>query len=257
MDTFKKFIKQQRNKHKITQEHIASELGISRPTYMQVERGERELTVPEAKKLADMFDMSLADFLSGKEPKQNIIIENKARKRKNTIEIRVTEKNLEKFKQVLLYILNKVGGKPNIGETVLHKLLYFIDFDYYEKFEESLMGATYIKNHHGPTSVELGTILKDMQETGELEVVKSRYFKYEQKKYLPHKRPNLEIFSAREIEHIDDVLARLSDKNAKEIENYSHEDIPWKSAQDREPLSYESVFYRDEKYSVRNYDDEL
>jgi len=257
MNMFGKFIKQQRNKHKINQDDIASELGISRPTYIQVERGERELTVSEAKKLAGIFDMSLEDFLLGKETKRKITIEKKPNKKSSGMEIRVTEKNLEKFKQVLLYILNKVGGKPNVGETVLHKLLYFIDFDYYEKFEESLMGATYIKNHHGPTSAELGAIIKDMEEGGDLEVVKSQYFKYKQKKYLPHKRPNLEVFSAREIDHIDDVLARLSDKNAKEIENYSHGDIPWKSAQDGKPLSYESVFYRDERYSVRNYDDEL
>ena len=90
-----------------------------------------------------------------------------------------------------------------------------------------------------------------------IEVIKSQYFKYSQKKYLPLKRPNLDIFSAREIKHIDDVLVRLSDKNAVEIEKYSHEDIPWKSTQEGEPLSYESVFYRDEKYSVRNYHDDL
>ncbi|HED37805.1 MAG TPA: helix-turn-helix domain-containing protein, partial [Ignavibacteria bacterium] len=152
MNMFGRFIKQQRNKRKITQDDIASELGISRPTYMQVERGERELTISEAKKLASIFDMSLEDFLSCEESTQKVILEKKSNKENSSIEIRVTEKNLEKFKQVLLYILNKVGGKPNIGETVLHKLLYFIDFDYYEKFEESLMGATYIKNHHGPTS---------------------------------------------------------------------------------------------------------
>jgi hypothetical protein len=96
-----------------------------------------------------------------------------------------------------------------------------------------------------------------MQNNGEIEAVKSNYFKYEQKKYLPRKRPDLGILSAREIQHIEEVLARLSDKNAREIENYSHEDIPWKSAKDGQPLSYESVFYRDERYSVRNYDDEI
>jgi len=252
-----KFIQQQRAKRDMTQEYIASELGISRPTYMQIERGERELTISEAKKLAALFDMSLESFLAVKEPKRSITIEKKSAKKSDDLQIRVTEKNLDKFKQVLLYVLGKVGSKPNVGETVLHKLLYFIDFDYYEKFEKNLMGATYIKNHHGPTSVELVSIMKEMQEQGELEAVKSQYFKYLQKKYLPRKRPNLDILSAREIEHIDDVLARLSDKNAAEIENYSHEDIPWKSAQDGKPLSYESVFYRDERYSVRNYDDEL
>jgi len=252
-----KFIQQLRKKHSLTQKYLSSELGISRPTYMQIERGKRELTISEAKKLAAVFGMSLENFLAAKEPKQNVTIEKKPIKKSGDLQIRVTEKNLDKFKQVLLYVLNKVGSYPNVGETVLHKLLYFIDFDYYEKFEENLMGATYIKNHHGPTSVELGSIIKEMEEQGELEAVKSQYFKYLQKKYLPRKRPNLDILSARETEHIDGVLARLSDKNAVEIENYSHGDIPWKSAQNGEPLSYESVFYRDERYSVRNYDDEL
>ena len=110
------------------------------------------------------------------------------------LQIRVTRKNLDKFKQVLLYILEKVGGKPNVGETVLHKLLYFIDFDYYEKFEENLMGATYIKNHHGPTSVELGTILKDMQRSGEIEAVKSKYFNHLQKNICLLSEPILMLF---------------------------------------------------------------
>ncbi|MBI2252095.1 MAG: DUF4065 domain-containing protein [Armatimonadetes bacterium] len=256
---FEKFIQAQRKKHNLTQEFLASELGISRPTYFQIEQGGRELTISEAKKLAAIFGISLEDFLASKTPKQEVILENKQKNKKASadIQIRVTRKNLDKFKQVLLYVLGKVGSKPNIGETVLHKLLYFIDFDYYEKFEENLMGATYIKNYHGPTSIELGAVIEDMQKNEEIEAVNSRYFKYEQKKYLPIKRPNLDKFSAREIEHIDEVLARLADKNAKEIENYSHEDIPWKAAEEGQPLSYESVFYRDERYSVRNYDDEL
>lgn len=252
-----KYIQEQRKKRDLSQEFVASALLISRPTYMQIEQGNRELTISEAKKLAEVFDISFESFLEGKEPKHSVTIEKKPAMKSDDLQIRVTEKNLDKFKQVLLYILSKIGGKSNVGETVLHKLLYFIDFDYYEKYEENLMGATYIKNHHGPTSVELGSILKEMQEQGELEGVKSQYFKYQQKKYLPRRRPNLAILSAREIEHIDDVLARLSDKNAAEIENYSREDVPWKSAQDGKPLSYESVFYRDERYSVRNYDDEL
>ena len=252
-----KYIQELRKKRDLSQEFVASALLISRPTYMQIEQGNRELTISEAKKLAEVFDITFESFLEGKELKHSVTFEKKPASKSDDLKIRVTQKNLDKFKQVLLYVLSEIGGKPNVGETVLHKLLYFIDFDYYEKYEENLMGATYIKNHHGPTSVELGSILKEMQEQGELEAVKSQYFKYLQKKYLPRKRPNLAILSAREIEHIDDVLARLSDKNAAEIENYSHGDIPWKSAQDGKPLSYESVFYRDERYSVRNYDDEL
>ncbi|MFO0792635.1 MAG: DUF4065 domain-containing protein [Candidatus Brocadiaceae bacterium] len=254
-----KFIQQMRKKLNLTQGYLASKIGVSRPTYIQIEQGEKDLTISAAKILADIFGIPFEDFLAGKEPVHEVVLEKTSTGKKADagLHIRVTRKNLDKFKQVLLYILEKVGGKPNVGETVIHKLLYFIDFDYYEKFEENLMGATYIKNHHGPTSVELGAILKDMQRNGEIEAVKSKYFNHLQKKYLPVKRADLSTLSAREIDHIDEVLARLSDKNAREIENYSHGDMPWKTAKEGQPLSYESVFYRDEHYSVRNYSDDL
>lgn len=174
------------------------------------------------------------------------------------LQIRTVEKDPDKFKQVALYVLSKVGEKPNFGKTVLHKLLYFIDFDYYEKFEESLMGGTYIKNPYSPISVELDPLIKEMQEQGEIEVITSWRFCYPQKKYLARTDPNLDILSEREINHIDEVLARLADKSATELKQHSHEDMPWKSARHhKEPLSYESVFYRYERHSVREYDDEL
>ena len=62
------------------------------------------------------------------------------------LQMREEKERPEVFRQVILYVLNKVGNEPNVGEKVLHKLLYFIDFDYYEKFEENLMGETYIRN---------------------------------------------------------------------------------------------------------------
>lgn len=253
-----RFIRRLRKKHTLSQEAVAAELGISRPTYMQIERGERGIMVTEAKKLAEIFDITLENLLECREtaePKVTVVEEKT--EAVPDLNIRVMRKNLEKFKQVLLYIFGKVGGKPNVGETVINKLLYFIDFDYYEKFEENLMGATYIKNHHGPTPVELQTIIGEMQKNKEIEEVKSQYFTRLQKKYLPLKRADLSLLSGREIDHIDDVLARLSDKNASEISDYSHGDVPWLTSKDGEVISYESVFYRNDPYSVKNYDDEL
>src|SRR3972149_3560857 len=199
-----KFIQQMRKKHNLTQEFLASKIGVSRPTYIQIEQGEKDLTISAAKTLADIFGISFDDFLAGKEPKHEVILEKASADKKadSSLQIRVTRKNLDKFKQVLLYILEKVGGKPNVGETVLHKLLYFIDFDYYEKFEENLMGATYIKNHHGPTPIELKTVIDNMKKRGEIEEVKSKYFTHEQKKYLPLKKPDLSVLTGRDIEHI-------------------------------------------------------
>ena len=173
------------------------------------------------------------------------------------LQIRVEEERPDIFRQVILYVLDKVGDKPHVGETVLHKLFYFIDFDYYEKFEENLMGETYIKGSYGPTSVNLVQILNCMEKEGEIEKTEREYHNYIQRKYLVTKHPNPDMLLARDIEHIDELLARLSDKSATEISEYAHNDIPWKCAQFDKPIPYESVFYRDDKYSVKEYDDEL
>jgi transcriptional regulator with XRE-family HTH domain len=253
------FIQKLRTAKGLNQEAVAKEIGVSRPTYAQIEQGERDLTVPEARKLADLFDLTIDDFLAERIPDIDINITDKEKAVKEHIYMRidVPQKNLKKFKEVFLYILTKVGSKPNVGESVLNKLFYFIDFDYYEKYEEQLIGATYIRNHFGPTACEFVKIVDEMKKNGEIEEVKSKFFQFEQKKYLPHRLPDLSLLSAQEIEHIDGVLSRLSDKTAAAIRDYSHGDLPWIVHKDGEEMSYESVFYRDEKYSVRNYDDEI
>ena len=89
---FGKFIQQQRTKQNRTQEYLASELGMSRPTYHQIERGDRELTLSEAKKLAALFDMSFESFLAANEPKRHVAIEKKTAKKSDDLQIRITEK---------------------------------------------------------------------------------------------------------------------------------------------------------------------
>lgn len=256
-----KKIKLLREENKFSQEYIAGELGMSRPTYIQIEKGERELTISEAGKLAAIFGMQLEDFLSSERISDKKIIFNEEKPGKESkatgVRVIVNRADIIKFKEVLLYILEKVGAKPNIGETALYKLLYFIDFDFYEKFEEQLTGSRYIKNHYGPTPIEFKKIIEEMEEKGEIERVRSKYFKYDQKKYLPHRNPDLRILSAQEIKHIDEVLNRLSDKNAGELTRYSHSDIPWRVHKYGEIISYESVFYRDSDHSIREYEDEL
>lgn len=255
-----RFIQEQRKKRNLTQEYFASELGISRPTYIQIEQGARELTVFEADKLARIFGISLEDLLREKESSIRVIVEkdkpHPLHNQTEDIRINIPQKNLKKFKEVLLYVLSKVGGKPNVGETVLYKLLYFIDFDFYEKYEEQLIGATYIKNHYGPTPIEFKDVVDEMIKQGQIVKVTSKYFNHPQRKYLPVIEPDLtKLKDARELHHIDEVLARLSDKNAMELSDYSHEDIPWVVAKENKPLDYEAVFYRTPKTSVRNYDD--
>ncbi len=247
-------IKKLREEIGINQQKLAKHLGVGRATLSQIENGERKITAQELVELSKIFNVSI-DVLLEQKKEPEIIVGKKTKKRrtKSQIRINVPQKNVEKFKEVLLYILNNVGSKPNIGETVIYKLLYFIDFDYYEKYEEQLIGATYKKNYYGPTPIEFKQIVSEMVKKKDISRVINKYFSYPQTKYLPLRTPDLSILKATETEIIDDVLSRLSDMNATQISEYSHNDVPWLTTEEQEIIEYESVFYRTKAYSVREY----
>lgn len=253
------FIKTMRQKREFTQEYVAKQLGMQRQTYRQIETGERDLTLSETEKLSNIFSISLEDFLN--ESDTNLILDvvdsDEPSKEQQEIRISIPKNNLEKFKQIFLYILKKVGGKPNIGMTALYKLLYFIDFDYYEKYEEQLMGLVYIKNHYGPTPVIFDKVAEEMIADNQIEIINSKFYKHKQKKYLinPEIKLDLKMLNGQEKEHIDWELQRLSDLNATELSDRSHKDVPWLSAEPNEKLDYEAVFYRTPETSVREYND--
>ncbi len=251
-------LKYLREEQSLSQDDLASALGLSRQTISKYENGETNFTLDIIKKLSQFFDVDYSCFIDNKPPvrPEYNIIEGKKATEEQEVRIDIPQENISKFKQVLLYILNKVGAKPNVGQTVIYKLLYFIDFDYYEIFEEQLMGLKYIKNTYGPTPIDFAKLIQEMEKDGELEEVKTKYFNKDQTKYLPIKEPNLSLLSGQEIKHIDDELARLSDMTAKKLSEYSHKDIPWIGANMGEIMDYEAVFYRNDDTSRREYVEE-
>ncbi|MCK4905361.1 DUF4065 domain-containing protein [bacterium] len=265
MDSFykrlSKKIKVMREEKDFSQETLAEKMGISRVAISQIESGDRKISAEEIAKLSKIFNIQ-ADVLLNLDKDIKVILEENIKKKpkvrgKLNIRINVPQKNVAKFKEVLLYILSKIGSKPNVGESVLYKLLYFIDFNYYEKYEEQLIGATYIKNHYGPTPKEFFKIVKAM-EGKDLIKVKDSYFQHPQTKYLPKRAPDMTKINVNGNEQklIDDALSTLSDMNATQISDYSHNDVPWLTTGDGAVIDYESVFYRTPPYSVRDYSDE-
>ena len=241
-----------RKKTNLSQDELSKLMNVKRVTLSKIENNERKLLAEELIQLSSIFNISIDELVNpDKMPKINLKKEVNVKKQvENSIRIDVPQQNVEKFKQVLLYILKKVGSKPNIGQTVIYKLLYFIDFNYYEKYEEQLIGATYIKNNFGPTPIEFKKITDQMIKDNEIEEVKSEHFNYPQTKYLPIVEPDLSVLNGNELEMINRVLKDLSDKNANEMSDYSHRDVPWIVSEKGKPIKYESVFYRTSEYSL-------
>ena len=246
-----------RTRSKISQESLASETGISRPSLTQIELGKRNVSAIELLKFSDVLNFSLDEIMSSDFKYDTLVPEEKEKEKVEPV-IRVSKPRLnrEKLTNLILYILERCAGKPNVGETVLYKLLYFCDFNYYEIYEEHLSGATYRKLVNGPVPREVSEILSEMELAGQIQSFTADYFGYAQKRYLPLVNTNKKIFNGAELEVVDHVLDKLSGMSAAEISRYSHGDMPWKASKDRQIIDYELVFYRDLPYSVRTYNEE-
>jgi transcriptional regulator with XRE-family HTH domain len=250
-------IVQFRKKAGMSQEQVAEQLGLNRVSYLQLEKGNRKLMAEELIDLSELFQVSPEVILGlRKEPEVRLKAKPKAAKSEAGLRISVPSKNVAKFRQVLLHLLGKIGSQPNVGKSVINKLFYFIDFDYYEKFEEQLTGAVYIRNHFGPTPVAFPEIVELMERQGEIKKEMIDYHGKRQEKYIPLKEAELSILNGRELQHVDSVIERLKHMSAAQIQEYSHGDIPWKTTPEGKPIDYEAVFYRQAPYSVRAYDDD-
>ena len=244
-----------RNIKSISQDELSKTIGISRPSLVQLEQGNRNVKVSELKSLAEVLNFSMDEIMSDNYTVNTDIDTNSPEEEESDIRITVPEINMQKFKNLILYILERCAGKPNIGETVLYKLLYFSDFNYYELYEEHLSGATYRKLPNGPVPLSVDIILKNMVDSGALKAFKVDYYGFAQKRYIPLIESNLKLFNGAEIEVIDNVISLLSGMSATDISHYSHEDMPWKASKEMEEINYDLAFYRNAPYSVRTYNE--
>ena len=63
------------------------------------------------------------------------------------------------------------------GKKVPETQTVEVEDDFYEKYEEQLMGLTYIKNHHGPTPNIFGKSIEKLVNKGDIEAIKSKFYK--------------------------------------------------------------------------------
>lgn len=232
---------------------LAHQLGLPRHTLTLIETQKRKISVAELQKVAQLFHLSMDELLDPNFSSNQPLVKTKPMITQPTIRMNIPATSLEKMEQVLLYVLQKCAAKPNVGETVLYKLLYFADFNYYEQYEEHLSSATYRKLQHGPVPKELQALLQQMQTDHKIEQHNTQFYEFAQTRYLPLVAPDLRLLKASETHVVDQVIDQLGDMPAKVISAYSHQDIPWKATDFNAVINYELAFYREAPYSVRQY----
>lgn len=130
--------------------------------------------------------------------------------------------------------------------TKLHKLLYFLEFNYLERNEEELTGEDFIKNHFGPTSKNLKKYLDILIGKGlitSIEDEKGRevYFSIKDKEYKFNSKVRFEL---------EEMKKHFINLSTQEISDLSHKDNPFKITEDFKVIDKQAVFFRTKEFSV-------
>jgi len=232
----------------LSQAELAKKMNFSRVTITHIEAGKRDLEALELIKFSKIFNLNPASFLRDEEAS-------------NASSKKVTKSQSfslspEKLKNLILYILEKCGGKPNVGETVLYKLLYFCDFDSYEMNGQPITGMNYVKLQFGPVprAKEYGPVVDVMIDSNELKIITQEYHGMIQKRYIALKESDKSTLDEKEKNIINEIILKYSDMSARGIENFVHGDAPWRETDNQEIINYNLVFNRVPPYSHNDYD---
>lgn len=156
-----------------------------------------------------------------------------------------------KYENAVLYLCKKLGGEVH-GKKKLAKLLYFADFDFYEKHQASITGDTYKALPMGPVPAGMAEVVEGMVKRRLVEQRSEQQFG---EGYAPTEvykalaEPDLSIFSADELKMLDRVVRLYGGLNGKQLEDITHAEAPYTAAESFKEIPYEFTYYRGTDFS--------
>lgn len=216
---YAQFIKVLRVKRGFSQSELAVKLAMSRPSYIAMEQGKRELSLSEAEKLTDILGVSIREMESG------------------------VSANYEKYKQMILAYIRNAGSKKDgrITKTKLAKLLYLADFAWFYNHLESMSGMQYRKIQYGPVPDSYFRAIDELFESGQIQITPTEDGAMLISQTRNGAKVALSEISKDEEKLIKDISGKWKEKNTNEIVAFTHNQLPYAICLDNEIIPYELI----------------
>lgn len=150
----------------------------------------------------------------------------------------------EKFKDVVHYVIDYVCNKYGaaaLGNTKLHKALYYSDMLHYLASGNPLTGADYQRQRFGPTARHLTQALRDLQSERRITLDTVNYYGFSKSEYHPLRAPDRSRLKDSDISLIEEVAGFVCARTAVEISEFSHDEV-WESVPMGERIPYYAAF---------------
>ena len=162
--------------------------------------------------------------------------------------------NEKKYKNLILFFANKIKN-GTLGKLKIMKLLYFLDFDYFEKYGKSITGDEYLRFDYGPVPRTAKRILEKMNGNDIKIINKKVALGYNDRQLIePLKNFNINLFSKEELLMMEETADKWEKFSGTEMKIASHGEAPWIATKPNGVIDYNLAYYRN-KYGEMDKDD--
>lgn len=144
-----------------------------------------------------------------------------------------------KLIEVVHYICASCSPEE-LGNVKLHKILYFSDMLHFLSTGEPLTGVEYQKQQFGPTARHLSWAVGKLVAQGKVKIERRDYFGLLKTDYIALQQPQPGALSNHAVQILNDVIAFVCSRSAKEISELSH-DVAWQAAEIGEVIPYHAA----------------
>ena len=152
--------------------------------------------------------------------------------------------NEKKYKNAILFFAQKIQN-GTLGKLKLMKLLYYLDFDYFEKYGNSITNDQYLRFENGPVPRMAEKMIKEM--SGQEIKITRRKIKEglnDQMHIEAMEDFDLNVFTKEELIMLEEVATKWEKFTGSEMKAATHGEAPWIGTRPNEVIDYNLAYYR-------------
>jgi len=158
--------------------------------------------------------------------------------------------NEKKYRNVILYFAKNVGSGSVWGKKKMYKLLYYLDFDFFEKYEKPITGDIYHKLQMGPAPSYFDAIAFELKREGKLKISRGKTGAglNDAVVYKALVRPDRNAFTEQEKKMLNRIIKLYGNKSGAQLEALTHKEAPYLAVDEGEEMPLELAHYRGTKF---------
>lgn len=150
----------------------------------------------------------------------------------------------KKYKNAILFFAKKIQN-GTLGKLKMMKLLYYLDFDFFEKYGTSVTGDEYLRFEYGPVPHMGEKMLKTM-DGKDIKITKRKIKEgYNDQFHIEAVKDfDVNVFTKEELLMLEEVAGKWEKFSGSEMKSATHGEAPWIATKPDKVIDYNLVYYR-------------